>query len=55
MGDSLPLFYSHLSKTVNSKQQMLNIHFADDWIQTMDLWYWKQLLYQLSHNHCPSL
>ena len=27
--------------------------FADDWIRTTDLWYWKQLLYQLSHNHCP--
>ena len=24
--------------------------FADDWIQTMDLWHWKQPLYQLSHN-----
>ena len=28
---------------------MFNINFADDWIQTMDLWYWKQPLYQLSH------
>ena len=27
--------------------------FADDWIQTADLWNWKQPLYQLSHNHCP--
>ena len=32
---------------------MLNINFADDWIRTADLWYRKQLLYQLSHNHCP--
>ena len=30
---------------------MFNINFANDWIQTADLWYWKQPLYQLSHNH----
>ena len=30
---------------------MFNINFADDWIRTADLWYWKQPLYQLSHNH----
>ena len=33
---------------------MLNINFADDWIQTTDLWYPKQKLCQLSHNHCPN-
>ena len=27
--------------------------FADDWIQTADLWYRKQPLDQMSHNHCP--
>ena len=27
--------------------------FADDWIRTNDLWFWKRPLYQLSHNHCP--
>ena len=27
--------------------------FTDDWNQTKDLWCRKQLLYQLSHNHCP--
>ena len=32
---------------------MFNINFADDWIQTVDLRYQKQLLYQLSHDHCP--
>ena len=31
---------------------MFNKNFADDWIRTADLWCWKQLLYQLSHNHC---
>ena len=31
-----------------------SINFADDWIRTADLWYQKQPLYQLSHNHCPS-
>ena len=30
-----------------------SINFADDWIRTTDLWYQKQPLYQLSHNHCP--
>ena len=28
---------------------MFNINFANDWIQTADLWYWKQPLCQLSH------
>ena len=28
-----------------------SINFADDWIRTADLWYWKRPLYQLSHNH----
>ena len=27
---------------------MLNVNFADDWIQTEDFWCRKQL-----HNHCP--
>ena len=30
---------------------MFNINFADDWIRAVDLWYWKRMLYQLSHNH----
>ena len=41
--------YFCLFNTVDSKQMFNN--FADDWIQTADLWYWKQPLYQLSHNH----
>ena len=40
-----------LFNTVDSKQ----INFANGWIQTADLWYRKQLLYQPSHNHCPVL
>ena len=32
---------------------MFNINFADDWSRTADLWYQKQPLYQLSHNHFP--
>ena len=39
-----------LFNTVDSKQ-MFNINFAYDWIRTVDLWYWKRPLYQLSHNH----
>ena len=34
---------------------MFNIIFANDWIQTADLWYQKQLLYQLSHINFPKL
>ena len=29
--------------------------FAYDWIRTVDLWNWKEPLYQLRHNHCVSL
>ena len=55
MGHSLSLFhYFRLFNTVGSKQ-MFNINFADDWIWTMDLWFQKRLLYQLSHNHCHIL
>ena len=32
---------------------MSSINFADDWIGTADIWYWKQLLFQPSHNQCP--
>ena len=32
---------------------MSNLNFADDWIRTAGLWCGKQMLYQLSHNHCP--
>ena len=40
---------------VFSVQLIVNIQyiFADDWIQTGDLWSRKRLLYQLSQNHCP--
>ena len=34
---------------------MLNINFANDWIRAENLWYWKQPLYQLSHNRCPKI
>ena len=33
---------------------MFNINFADDWIRTTDLWNWKRLLYQLSHDNWPN-
>ena len=32
---------------------MGNIKFADNWIQTVDLWCQKQPPNQQSHNHCP--
>ena len=45
--------YFRLFNTVDSKQ-MVNINFAYDWSQTANLWYWKQPLYHMSHNHCPA-
>ena len=53
MSHARPLFlYIRLFNTVDSK---FSIYFsADDWIQTMDLWNRKRLLYLLMHNHCPS-
>ena len=38
---------------INKCSIEINIFFANDWIRTADLWYRKQPLYQLSHNHCP--
>ena len=34
----------------------LKVHkLVDDWMQTTDLWCRKRLLYQLRHNHCPTI
>ena len=38
---------------VFSIQLIVHINFADDWIRTADLWFWKRPLYQLRHNHFP--
>ena len=48
-----PFIYFRLLNTADSKQ-VFNINFANDWIRTMDLWYQKRPLYQLSHNHCSN-
>ena len=45
------IFVFSIQLTVN----ICSINFADDWIRTADLRYWKQLLYQLSYNHCPGI
>ena len=34
-------------------ENIVYINFADDWIQTADLWCQKRSLNQLSHKHCP--
>ena len=34
------------------RQCVGNIKLADYWIRIVDLWFWKRLHYQLSHNHC---
>ena len=48
------LLYFRIFNTVDSNQSSLYF-FADDWIRTADLWYWKRPLYQLCHDHCPML
>ena len=48
MGHFGPLFHF-----LSFQYTMFNKNLADNWIQTADLWCWKQLLYHLSHNHCP--
>ena len=54
MGHSLPLFlYIRIFNSVDNTQIMFNINITDDWIRTADLWYRKQPLNQLYHNHCP--
>ena len=45
------IFVFSIQLTVNK----YSINFANGWIRTADLWYRKQLLYQLSHNHCPTI
>ena len=55
VGYSRPLFiYFSLFNAVYSKK-IFDINFADDWSRTLDLWYRKRPLYQLSHNHFPQL
>ena len=50
-----PLFlYFRLFNSVDRKQ-LFNIKLADGWIRTVDLWFWKRPLYQMSHTHCPSI
>ena len=44
------IFICSIQLTVNIQYN----YFADDWIQTADLWNLKQPLYQLSHHHCPT-
>ena len=48
MCHSRPIFLKFCLFNTFNRKQMFNINFADDWIRTADLWYWKQLLYQLS-------
>ena len=43
----------HLLLSFQYSQQ--NLIFTYDWIRTANLWCRKQLLYQLNHNHCPTL
>ena len=48
------LFFSIFVFSIQLTVNKCSINFADDWIRTVDLWYWKGSLYQLSHNHCQS-
>ena len=55
MGYSGPLF--SLFSSFQYIWQLTNVQnkIADDKFRTVDLWCWKQLLYQKSHNHCPQI
>ena len=53
MSHSRPLFFLLFSLFSPFQQFKVKAWFADDWIQTVDLWRRRQLLCQLSHNLCP--
>ena len=52
-GHCRPLFYLFFVFSIQLTVNIVQYHFADDWIRTADLFRRKQPLYQLSHNHCP--
>ena len=45
--------FSKISQFQEFLECLFRIWQKFDWIRTTDLWCWKQLLNQLSHNHCP--
>ena len=46
--------YFRLFNTGDSKRRF-NVNFADDWIQTADLWSWKRPLYQTTAQRCREI
>ena len=54
MGHSWPLFLYFVISIQLTVNKCFLYKFANDWIRTVDLWYWKLPLCQLSHNHCPN-
>ena len=54
MGHSRPIFLYFRLFYSWQYTNVLYKSFDDDWIRTADFWCWKRLLYQLSHNHCPT-
>ena len=44
------LYFRLFDKVINTVDRN---KITDGWIRTTVLWYWKQALYQLRHNHCP--
>ena len=47
------LFFFIFVFSIQLTEKISILIFANDWIQTADLWNRKQPLYQLSHHHCP--
>ena len=47
------IFVFSIQLTVNKCSIYKFLH--DDWIRTADLWYRKRPLYQLRHDHCPTI
>ena len=52
MGRSRPFFLDFRLFYKQFRANIGSIKFANDWIRTADLWFWKQPLCQLNHNHC---
>ena len=52
-GPFLASFFFILIFSIQLTENKCSINFANDWIWTVELWYRKLTLYQLSYNHCP--
>ena len=47
------LYFRLLYKQLTANKRSIKVD--EDWIRTRVLWYWKQPLYKLCHNHCDQM